>query len=138
MARPYDFNLVNLIVNYSGGQEYITGFSNGSEITVARNSDKYTPHVGAKGDTSYAKTNDNSGTIVFTLKHDSPSNILLSLLAKSDDTFTTQLVDGNDIGKAKAGGGECVIMKPADMPRGAEIGEREWTIAVPNLDMADE
>lgn len=138
MARPFDFDLVNLIINYSGGTHYVTGYSNGSSINVARNSDKYTPHTGAKGDTTYAKTNDNSGTIVFTLKHDSYSNKVLSKLAKSDDSFTTQLVDGNDAGKAKAGGSECVIMKPADMSRGAEIGEREWTIAVPNLTMEDE
>lgn len=136
--RPYDFSLVNLIINHGQGTHYLTGFANGSSINVARNSDKYTPHVGAKGDTSYAKTNDNSGTIVFTLKHDSPSNKVLSRLSKGDDTFTTQLVDGNDTGKAKAGGSECVIMKPSDMSRGAEIGEREWTIAVPNLTMEDE
>lgn len=135
---PYDFNLVNLIINYSGGTHYITGFSNGSTIDVARNSDKYTPHVGAKGDTTYAKTNDNSGTMVFTLKHDSSSNRILSRLAASDETFSVRLVDANDSGKAKAGGSDCVIMKPADMSRGSEIGEREWTIAVPNLDMKDE
>lgn len=135
---PYDFNLVNLIVNYSGGTHYVTGFSNGSTINVARNSDKYTPHVGAKGDTTYAKTNDNSGTMVFTLKHDSSSNRILSRLAASDETFSARLVDANDSGKAKAGGSDCVIMKPADMSRGSEIGEREWTIAVPNLDMKDE
>lgn len=135
---PYDFNLVNLIINYSGGTHYVTGFSNGSTIDVARNSDKYTPHVGAKGDTTYAKTNDNSGTMVFTLKHDSSSNRILSRLAASDETFSARLVDANDSGKAKAGGSDCVIMKPADMSRGSEIGEREWTIAVPNLDMKDE
>lgn len=135
---PYDFNLVNLIINYSGGTHYVTGFSNGSTVDIARNSDKYTPHVGAKGDTTYAKTNDNSGTIVFTLKHDSNSNRILSRLAASDETFSARLVDANDGGKAKAGGSDCVIMKPADMSRGSEIGEREWTIAVPNLDMKDE
>lgn len=135
---PYDFNLVNLIINYTGGSHYVVGYSNGSDITVSRSSDKYTPHVGAKGDTSYAKTNDNSGTIVFTLKHNSPSNRVLSQLSKGDNTFSVQLVDGNNESRAKAGGSECVIMKPADMVRGAEIGEREWTISVPNLDMADE
>ncbi|WP_125153668.1 phage structural protein [Clostridium rectalis] len=138
MTTTYDFNLVNLIISYSAGTHYVRGFSNGSQITTARNTDKYIAHSGAKGDTSFAKTNDNSGTIVFTLKHDSPSNKVLSLLAKSDEEFSVQMVDGNDSSRAKTGGNRCVIMKPADMIRGAEISEREWTIAVPNLEIADE
>jgi hypothetical protein len=131
----YSFQDVNLLIKSSLGSHFVTGFSNGSTITAARNSDKYTPHVGAKGDTTYAKTNDNSGTIVFTLKHDSPSNKILYQLAASDDSFFAQIVDGNDISRSKAGGGECVIMKPADYARGTEIAEQEWTISIPNLDM---
>lgn len=135
---PYDFIKVNLIINYVGGSEYVTGFANGSKIKTARASDKYSKHTGAKGETSYAKTNDNSGTIEFTLKHDSPSNKTLSKISKGDDTISVQVVDGNDIGRMKAGGSDCVIMKPADSERGAEISERAWIINVPNLSMEDE
>jgi hypothetical protein len=138
MIRPYNFKNVNLILNSEAGQHYVTGFANGSEIVAERNSDKYTPHVGAKGDTTFAATNDDSGTITFTLKTDSPSNKVLSKLSKGDTTFDTQIVDGNDNSKGYAGGTDCIIMKPANFSRGAEIGEREWVIGVPNLDMEDE
>ncbi|SHJ29025.1 phage structural protein [Clostridium magnum] len=131
----YDFNNVNLIISYSGGQHYVTGFSNGSQIEAERKSDKWTPHTGAKGDTTYAKNNDNSGTIKFKIKIDSPSNAVLNVLNQNDETFQAQIVDGNDSTNGKAGGSNCVIMKPANFSRGTEITDNEWTIAVPNLNI---
>lgn len=132
---PYDFNKVNLIINYSGGQHYVTGFANGSTIDAEKKSDKYTPHTGAKGDTSYAKNNDNSGTIKFKIKMDSPSNKILNFLTQGDQTFDAQIVDANDSSKGKAGGSDCVILKGANFTRGAAIQDQEWTIGVPNLNV---
>lgn len=129
----YDFNKVNLIISYSGGQHYVTGFSNGSTIDAERDSDKYTKHTGAKGDVTYAKNNDNSGTIKFKTKMDSPSNKVLNLLTQSDEEFNVQIVDGNDSSKGKAGGGNCVVMKGGGFNRGTAIQDQEWTIGVPNL-----
>ncbi|AUN19971.1 hypothetical protein RSJ22_00295 (plasmid) [Clostridium botulinum] len=135
MIKPYNPELVNLILTHSRGTHYVTGFSNGSEIACERESDKYVKHTGMKGDTTFARSLDKSGTITFSLKHDSPSNKLLYTLSEGDTTFDTQLVDGNDVSKSKAGGTECVIMKPANLTRGSEIAEQEWVIAVPALDM---
>ena len=132
---PYDFTLVNLIINYSGGQHYVTGFANGSTIDAEKKSDKYTPHTGAKGDTSYAKNNDNSGTIKFKVKMDSPSNKVLNLLAQGDQTFDTQIVDANDSSMGKAGGSDCVVLKGANFIRGSAIQDQEWTIGVPNMNI---
>jgi|SRR3712207_6494667 len=135
MVKPFDFNLVNLILTTDSGQYYVQGFANGSKIKAERNTDKYVPHVGAKGDTTYARSNDNSGTITFTLKTDSDSNKVCNNLSKGDTTFDVQIVDGNDSSKSHAGGTDCVIMKPAPYERGAEIDGEEWTIAVPNLEV---
>ncbi|NEZ47782.1 DUF3277 family protein [Clostridium niameyense] len=135
MVKPYSPELVNLIITHSRGTHYVTGYSNGSEITCERESDKYIKHTGMKGDTTYARSLDKSGTITFSLKTDSPSNKILNQLSEGDTTFDAQLVDGNDVSKAKAGGIDCVIMKPANMVRGPEVGEQEWVIAVPSLEI---
>lgn len=132
---PYDFNKVNLIISYSAGQHYVTGFANGSTIDAEKKSDKYTPHTGAKGDTSYAKNNDNSGTIKFKVKMDSPSNKVLNTLVQNDETFTAQIVDANNSSKGKAGGSNCVVMKGSNFVRGAAIQDQEWTLGVPNLNI---
>lgn len=135
MSVTYDSKKVNLIVNYSGGTHAITGFAEGSEIAIARNSEAYTQHKGIKGDVDFAETNDNSGTITITLKHTSASNRVLTEIFNNREQFDCYVVDGNDFSKTKDGGSDCVIQKPADKSFGAEIGEREWVIAVPNLTM---
>lgn len=130
---PYDFTKVNLILTSDAGQTYVTGFANGSTIDAERKSDKYTPHTGAKGDTTYAKNNDNSGTIKFKLKIDSPSNAVLNTLSQGDTTFDCQIVDGNNSTKSKVSATDCIIMKPATYSRGAEITDSEWAIGCPSI-----
>lgn len=135
-VKPYDFKNVNLILTDSTGQQhYMTGFASGSTIDAERKSDKYTPHVGAKGDTTYAKNNDNSGTIKFKLKIDSPSNAVLNTLSQGDTTFDTQIVDANDQTKSQVSATDCIIMKPATYTRGSEISDSEWTIGCPAIDI---
>jgi hypothetical protein len=126
--QAYDFKKVNLILTVNGQQIYITGFASGSTIDVAHKSDKYTPHIGAKGDVSYAKSNDQSGTITFKTKSDSPSNPFLYSLDEADDEFDVLIVDGNDIGASKVNSSQCVMQKPADYTRGSDIQALTWTI----------
>ena len=129
----YDFQKVNLIINYSGGTHYVTGFSSGSTIDAQRDGDRYTKHVGAKGDVTLAINNDNSGTIKFKLKNDSSSNKILNFLEQTKEEFTANIYDSNSNGKGKAGGSDCVVMKDPGFIRGNEVQELEWTIGVPTL-----
>jgi hypothetical protein len=126
--QAYNFKKVNLILTVNGQQIYITGFASGSTIDVAHKSDKYTPHIGAKGDTTFAKSNDQSGTIAFKTKSDSPSNSFLYTLDQNDDEFDVLIVDGNDTGASKVNSSGCVMQKPADYTRGADIQALTWTI----------
>lgn len=129
----YDVSKVNVVINYSGGQTYLTGFANGTNIAAERDSDSMAAHKGLKGDVSFSKTNDNSGKITFSLKHDSPDNKLMNQLTSSVEQFQCQVIDGNDDGKVECGGSNCVVLRPANLTRGAEIGAQEWSVYVPNL-----
>lgn len=129
-------NKVNLIITTGAAQFYVTGFSSGSAITAEKAKDKYTGHTGIKGDVTYAKNNDNSGTIKFKTKIDShDTNQQLYQLAQSDDTFDVSIIDANDSSKSKVTAKDCVIQKPANYERSAEIKDGEWTIGCPSMDI---
>lgn len=125
----YDFKKVNVIVN----GRYVTDFAEGSVIAIARNSDKYNKSIGAKGETDYSKTNDDSGTITITLKDTSYSNLWLTEYAEDGKFLEVSVIDSNVPGYLKVGGNRCVIMRPADVSKGQEIGTREWTIDVDKM-----
>lgn len=128
-TKIYDFNNVNIIVN----GRFITGYFEGSNIVITRNADKYIKSIGVKGEISYAKNNDKSGTVTFSLEHNSPTNDFLTQIANSDDFAEVSVIDSNKDGKINIASNECVIMRPADLTRGLEISGREWTIDVPNI-----
>lgn len=134
--KTYDFRDVNVIITNSAGvQNIITGFANNSTIEADMKNDAFTIHVGAKGgdDVAAARNNDHSGTIKFKLMNTADSNKDLIELYNSGNTFSTKIVDGNDLGKSEADAPECVIQKPAPFTRGEEIQGLEWTIGVLNL-----
>lgn len=133
--KSYDMKNVNLLITTSASQFYVTGFSSGSSITAEKSKDKYTIHTGIKGDSSYAKNNDNSGTIKFKIKIDSQSNGPLYALAQSDETFNAAIIDANDSSKSKVNAADCVIQKPANYERSAELKDGEWTIGCPSMDI---
>lgn len=123
----YDPLNVNIII----GNTILTGFAEGTMVTLARNSNRVNPYVGVKGETALAYNNDNSGTISITLQQQSPSNALLGRLARSKSVFDISVIDINNNG-FRAGGSEAVIQVEPDTTRGAEIadGDRTWTIYV--------
>lgn len=134
--KVFDFDKVNLIITESDGSQTIAaGFANNSTIDAAYKNDAYTPHIGAKGmdDAAFAKNNDKSGTIKIKIMNTSDFNKKLMDLYNGSETFAIKIIDGNDLGKSEASGAECVIQKPADYIRGADIQSQEWTIGVLNL-----
>jgi hypothetical protein len=129
MVHTYDPIDVNVIVDGT----ILTGFAEGAFVQVEQEEESYTSYVGAKGEVTRSKNANKMGRITVTLKQSSPSNALLSRLAKSRHTFPVSVVDQNF--RATAGGTECWVEKPANMEFGKEAGEREWIFIVSELEI---
>ena len=134
MAKTYDPKQYSLIV----GGHIVGGFADGTFLTVARNNDTWALTMGADGEGARAKSNDKSGTLVFTLLQTSQSNSVLSGFHNADEL--------NNAGQVpvlvKDNNGDTVIeattawvRKPADVELAKEITSREWTIETDNLTM---
>jgi hypothetical protein len=127
----YDPEKVHVIVN----SITITGYTEGSLVSCERNEDRMTPYVGAKGETDYAISNNNSGTVTISLQQSSPSNRMLQQLAESKALFPVSVVDMNT-GGFRAGGNEGIVLKEPALERGNEISELEWEIYVGDYSQA--
>lgn len=116
----------------------LTGFADGTFVTVSRNSDTFTPVIGADGEVARTKSSDRSGTIVVTLMQSSNGNDLLSGLHVADEAsmtgaFPAAITDTE--GRTVLMSDTCWIQKPADSEYGKELGSREWTIYAANLNI---
>lgn len=128
MVNTYDPKDVNVVVDGT----ILTGFADGTFVSIEQEEENYTMHVGAQGEVSRARSHNRSGTITVTLSQDSPSNTYLNRKANSKETFSVAIVDMNT--DETHGGNNCWIEKPADKEFGKEVEEREWVIVVPKLE----
>ena len=127
-VTTYDVRDVNVIVN----GRVITGFSDGSSIEAEKNQDNFTPHVGVKGEVTFAESNDETGTVTITVKSTSPSYPYLTSLANrrgESAIVPIQIVDLNT-NSVQVGGNEARVMQPASAEWGNEESDREFSIYV--------
>lgn len=135
--KRYSFNDVVMLVN---GVE-ITGWADGDDvIQVKRRTDSISDKVGAGGDMMASVSADRSGEMTFKLQQTSGSNKylknLLALMENSNQTFVPVTVTMQDTYRRDlASGSTGYIKKPADMTRGAQANNQEWTIVVERLDL---
>ena len=135
MADQYDPRQVAVFIN---GQE-IVGFAGGTFITAERSAERYgEPDVGAKGEVTWVRSADDTGTITLTLKHNSVSNAYLTELFREQDEpgaeITISVVDRNFEGDVSVGGSDCRIANLPPFTRGAEVETIEWVIRVADYD----
>lgn len=137
MADQYDPRKVAVIVN---GRE-IVGFAEGTFIEGALSSERWSADVGAKGEVTFVRNADPTGTITITLKHNSPSNGFLHELFKQQDEegaepITISVQDRNFEQDVGLSGSECRIIKWPDFSRGDEIEDAEWEFLVADYESA--
>lgn len=132
MLRTYDPKEVAVIIN---GQT-LSGFADGTFVTVERDEDSWSLSIGTDGEGARAKSNNKSGTITVTLQQTSDSNKILSDLALADEltstgTFPVLIKDasGYSIHSAEI----AWIQKPATAEYAREAGNREWVIRTHEL-----
>lgn len=134
MAKSYDPKDYSLIV----GGHIVQGLADGTFLTVDRNNDTWAGTSGADGEYARAKSNDKSGTIVFTLMQTSQSNSVLSGFHNADEANNQGQVpvlikdnNGDTVVEATT----AWVRKPATIELGKEITAREWTLETGKLFM---
>lgn len=132
MAKTY--NPKRVAVSFAG--RVLTGFADGTFISVERNEDTFTLAVGSDGEAARAASNNRSGRVTLTLMQTSASNDILSALAEADER--SQLSTGPMMIKDASGrtvvlAAEAWIVKPAGAEFGREIGNREWIFETGDL-----
>ena len=135
MAKTYDPLQVSVIV----GAHIVTGFADGTFVSVERNNQTFELVSGASGETARSKSNDRSGTITITLLQTSESNSVLQGFATADELsnsgkFPVIVKDNN--GESLYEATEAWIQQPATAEFSKEISEREWVLETGQLIMA--
>lgn len=134
-VRTYDPRNVQIIV----GGNPISGFADGSFITITPDETLYAKSVGADGEVSRARSNNRSATVTLTLKQTSQSNDVLSALALADNAANAGVVP---FMVKEIGSGSTLVFAQAawiedfpDIDYSKEVGERAWTLATAQTDM---
>jgi len=132
--KTYDPKSVMVLV----GGVPMSGFSEGTFVTVARDEDSFSKVTGADGETSRAKRNNRSGSMTLVLHQTSPSNDVLSALALADELANAGVVPvmvKDASGRSLLFSALGWIKKPADASFSVEIEDREWVLDLADLDM---
>jgi hypothetical protein len=134
MVRTYDANKVVVVF----GANILTGFADGSFLTVERSEDSFTVYVGSSGEVARSRSNNKTGTSTLKLMQTSLSNDILSAYMVADELsgqgivpFQVKDLQGTTLVLAK----ESWVLKPADAEFAREAGEREWKIQHAELEV---
>ena len=128
MAEVYNFKKVTTIVNGF----IVTGYMDGEPISVSKNEDDISTHVGADGEVTWSESADETGTITINLKQTSAVLPNFIALRKSQKPFPINISDSNTRAY-KTGGTEARIVKMSDRTFGTEVQGVEIQINVAKL-----
>lgn len=130
-VKSYDSAQISVTV----GVSIITGFQDGTFVSIVQNGDGWKSTTGADGHKARSKNQDQSAQITLTLQATSESNQVLSSLYDIDQIegngkFPIWVKDlrGNDLVAAP----QAWVVKKPDAEYGTEVGSREWVIETGN------
>ena len=133
-VRTYDPKAVVITV----GGAPMSGFADGTFLTVDRDENAFTKVTGADGTSTRVKSNNRSGSLTLTLKQSSPSNDILSGFAALDELTNSGVVpilikdlSGNSLFFSATGW----IQKYPSSDFAKEISNREWVMDLVDVDM---
>ncbi|MFC3227331.1 phage structural protein [Marinibaculum pumilum] len=133
-VKTYDPRDVQVII----GGFSMTGYADGTYVSVTSDEAAYNKTIGADGEVSRARTNNRSGTMTLTLKQTSASNDVLTGFAIADETANggvfPAMVKEVGSGRTLLFAAAAWIQQWPDVGYSKEIGNREWTIALATID----
>ncbi len=120
------------------GAGILSGFADGTFVTVEKAEDAFSETVGPDGDVTRVASNNPLTIVTVTLQQSSDSNSFLSGVHQLDIRtgggvvpFALKEIDGDTL----VIGGRSYIRKFANIEYGKEVTNREWTIVVAEGDM---
>lgn len=131
--KQYDPSQVTIIFG-----SIISGYADGSFLSVERNEDSYTLQMGTDGEGTRSKSNNRSGRATFTLMQSSDSNDALSALHLLDEStpngdgvlpLLIKDLEGRTIYEAE----KAWIVKSPTSEFDREATSREWIIETHEL-----
>jgi hypothetical protein len=111
----------------------ITGYADGTFISIEQNEDDFSLMVGSDGDACRAKSNNRSARMTITLLQSSAANDLLSgvraldILTPSGDGIGPFIVKDNS-GRTLCAAEKAWITKPPSTTFSREVEAREWVL----------
>lgn len=134
-VRTYDPRNVQIIL----GGIPLSGFADGTFISVSQDEDRYTKTVGADGETSRARSNNKTATATITLKQTSQSNDVLSGLVLADDAsnggVVPLMIKENGTGATLVFAQAAWVQALPEVTYSKTVEDREWTIATSRCDI---
>jgi len=131
--KQYDPAKVAIIL----GGHIVTGFADGSFVTVTRTNDQWNHKSGSDGEEMRSKTNDFRGEMTLTLMQSSSSNTFIQALKTADDISgdggVPLLVKDNSSDGTLASSEYVWVKKDPDLVRGREDNNTEWTFSCKRL-----
>lgn len=121
------------------GTHDVEGFAEDTFIRAARNADMFSVKQSADGKVStFSKSNQTVGAVVFTLEEASPSNQWLDELRAHDEATSKGVValqgkDGN--GNERFDDNKCRIGIVPGIEKSTEAGTRSWAFVCANLNI---
>lgn len=136
-VKTYSPEFTEVIISNDAIDYTVTGFAEGTFISVEPRGDRIVPTYGAKGEAYRAVNPVNAFDMTLTLSQTSHANDVLTLLLRNDretldGTFTLSLIDSSGTTVFTE---NCAYigMEPTQVfAGGGSIETREWTIHMPN------
>ena len=116
----------------------VSGFAEGTFVSIERNEDSFTLQVGADGEATRAKSNNRSGRVTLTLIQSSIVNDAFSALLAVDENSPSgdgigPLLIKDLSGRTLVAAETAWLVKPATAEFAREATEREWVIETDRL-----
>ena len=116
----------------------ISGFGEGSMLTLARDEETWITVVGTDGRVARSRNANKKGVLNFNLLATAPSNDVCSALHNADEATgippgAFQLID--QLGRTVCSGDETFFAKPADVEFDKQVTNRQWSLVIPKLEM---
>lgn len=119
-TKTYDPGKLQLIL----GAAPITGFADGTFLTVEQDEDSFAVRTGADGEVTRTRMASRTATMTIVLLATSLSNAILTGLAETEVIFPVLIKDGANVVSA----GEGWVQKPPTVERGVEAADSEWVV----------
>jgi hypothetical protein len=115
----------------------MSGFADGTFVTIARDEQAFQKTTGADGSVSRAKTANRSGIITITLQQTSPSNDVLSGYMLADEASGDGIVPiliKDTSGRTLHFSPSAWVQQMPDNEFGKDVSEREWVMDCARID----